>query len=104
MDLEKSAGATAIEVPSPPTDEGKVGPEPGLPEWPSEPQPLKHSKISQVLSTAFDVALCFAPLLLLVKAGLCLLASQLDSSKTGEIADPPSNLTLYLLRFNDQVS
>jgi hypothetical protein len=72
----------------------------------SEGLPPK-SKLSEFVNTAYDVALCTAPILLIMKVGLVFYAHHLDKYATGAsanaISDAPSSYTTYLMRFNSQV-
>jgi hypothetical protein len=71
--------------------------------WPTEPQPLKKSIFSKTAYTFLDILMCLAPVILLIKAGIVVLAARLDSGHRGTVEDPPSALTLNLIRFNTQV-
>jgi hypothetical protein len=65
--------------------------------WSSEPQILKDTKLSKWINYAYDTALCIAPILLMVKIGLTILAS------TPELRSVDRGLTRFLTNFNDQV-
>jgi len=71
--------------------------------WPRQPQPLEESRLARSLNTAYDIALCSAPLLLIAKIGLVIYAHHLDKFVPDVISPPPSPYTTYLIRFNSQV-
>lgn len=52
---------------------------------------------------AYDIALCVIPFALMAKAILCIVASVIDRVHSGYAIDEVSNLTLYLIKFNQQV-
>ena len=76
---------------------------PYIAKWPTEPRPLKTSILSKTVYTFLDIFMCLAPVILLIKAGLVVIAARKDAGHTGTIEDPPSALTLNLIRFNTQV-
>ena len=76
---------------------------PSIAKWPTEPRPLKTSIWSKTVYTFLDLLMCLAPIVLLIKAGLVVWASRRDTGRTGKLEDPPSALTLNLIRFNTQV-
>lgn len=92
-----------MEIPGP-NDASASSSDKNVPRWPSQPQPLRRSAASKVLNALFDCALILAALLLIMKAGLCVLAHKRDKSTSGTIANPASDVTDYLMRFNGQVS
>jgi hypothetical protein len=78
--------------------------------WPSQPQPLKETKLAQWINIIYDVGLCAAPLVLLTKVTLVFLAARDERHRidlggsVNTVANPPSNLTKTLIEFNSQVS
>ena len=110
--MEKNQSIHIIQEVEPPclspsssdSDEYAKVPRQSLQKWPSTPQRLHRSLLSRIINILLDVTMCLAPLILLMKCGLVVLASRLDKWHTGQIADPPSNLTLNLIGFNTQVS
>jgi hypothetical protein len=80
-------------------------PQPELPQkWPAEPHPLTADPATERWLKAFDITLCLIPLALITKAILCIIASVLDKYNTGPFVDQVHDLTIYLIRFNHQVS
>lgn len=75
-----------------------------LKRWPQEPQPITNEPVVERFLDFFDVILCILPCALLVKAGLCVLASQLDAENKGPYIDKASQLTVRLIQFNDQLT
>ena len=79
--------------------------QPDLPQkWPAEPHPLTADPATERWLKAFDITLCLIPLALIAKAILCIIASVLDKDRTGPFVDQVHDLTIYLIRFNHQVS
>lgn len=74
-----------------------------LSKWPSAPKPLKKSRWIRIAYTLWDIAMCLVPLLLLMKAGLIVVAYRIDHYKNGLVENPPSSLTQYSIWFNTQV-
>lgn len=78
---------------------------PELPQkWPAEPHPLTADPATERWLKAFDITLCLIPLALIAKAILCIIASVLDKDRIGPFVDQVHDLTIYLVRFNHQVS
>jgi hypothetical protein len=79
--------------------------QPELPQkWPAEPHPLTADPATERWLKVFDITLCLIPLALIAKAILCIIASVLDKEMTGPFVDQVHDLTIYLIRFNHQVS
>jgi hypothetical protein len=77
---------------------------PDLPaQWPAEPHPLAPEPKDERWLLAYDIALCVIPFALMAKAILCIVASVIDRVHSGYAIDEVSNLTLYLIKFNQQV-
>lgn len=74
------------------------------PRWPAEPHALTPEPATERWLLAFDVALCLVPLALIAKAVLCIVASVIDKGARGYLIDEVHALTLYLIRFNHQVT
>lgn len=72
-------------------------------EWPAEPHALAPEPAKARWTLAYDIALCVVPLALIAKAVLCIVASVIDKGNSGYEVDMVSNLTRYLIRFNQQV-
>jgi hypothetical protein len=72
--------------------------------WPSHPQTLKESALSKWINIMFDIALCIAPLILIAKIGLVIWAGKQDKDKIPAVWARPSEVTMRLTQFNDQVS
>jgi hypothetical protein len=72
-------------------------------EWPAEPHSLLPSKFSSILSLLYDMALCMAPIALLIKCALVVLASHWDAQNTGQVGSQATKLTRNLLHFNEQL-
>jgi hypothetical protein len=72
-------------------------------EWPAEPQPLVPSQSSYIFDLLHDIALCVAPIALLVKCALVVLGSKWDAQNTGQVGSQPTKLTRNLIHFNDQL-
>lgn len=75
-----------------------------LKRWPQEPQPITNEPVVERFLDFFDVILCFLPCALLVKAGLCVLASKQDADHKGPYIDKASQLTVRLIQFNGQLT
>jgi hypothetical protein len=75
-------------------------------EWPTEPIPLIPNKTDAIVMTIYDGFLIVAPVFLLVKAGLCIIAERIESHRynSGPLIDQGTSLTIFLIRFNSQVS
>ena len=74
------------------------------PQWPAEPHPLTADPTTERWLKVFDITLCLIPLALIAKAILCIIASVLDKDNSGPYVDEVHDLTIYLIRFNHQVS
>ncbi|KEF58329.1 uncharacterized protein A1O9_06255 [Exophiala aquamarina CBS 119918] len=75
-----------------------------LKRWPQEPQPITNEPVVERFLDFFDVILCILPCALLIKAGLCVLASRLDAENKGPYIDKASQLTVKLIQFNEQLT
>lgn len=73
-------------------------------QWPIEPGSLAADRHYDILMNVYDTFLCAIPLFLIAKTSLCIFAHQLDIENRGLMVDRVSSLTIFLLRFNDQVS
>ena len=73
------------------------------PPWPQEPVPLVPDKTSSLLLNLFDAVLLFVPFILFTKIGLVIAAWYIDRKHRGVDLDLVSQLTLFLLEFNDQM-
>jgi hypothetical protein len=71
--------------------------------WSPTPQPLTESKLSRWLNLVYDLGLCIAPLLLILKVGLVFKAYHTDKGSSGSVTAPPSNITVGLVQFNSYV-
>jgi hypothetical protein len=107
MEEEKSPNETVDvydpQAKSSPTFGSPDARQPSIAKWPTEPKPLKRGVLSETIYTFLDILMCLAPVALLIKAGLVVLASRRDMYVTGSLDSPPSALTLNLIRFNTQV-
>ena len=74
------------------------------PQWPSQPRPLTAAPVAEHTLDVFDGILCAIPLLLIAKIALILVAFRKDRGATGYFADTASSMTVYLIKFNHQVS
>ncbi|OAP57142.1 hypothetical protein AYL99_07879 [Fonsecaea erecta] len=90
--------------PSTPRTPNKTFSEPPLREWPHEPVPITNEPIVERCLDAVDMILCLLPCILMVKAGLCILASEIDKTHVGASIDKTSHLTLRLIEFNSQLT
>lgn len=78
---------------------------PELPhQWPAEPVPLTPEPTTERWLLAYDIALCVIPLALIAKAVMCIVASVIDKKNTGWDVDKVHALTIYLLKFNHQLT
>ncbi|KIW77566.1 hypothetical protein Z517_10012 [Fonsecaea pedrosoi CBS 271.37] len=90
--------------PCTPRTPNKTFSEPPLREWPQEPVPITNEPVVERCLDAVDVILCLLPCVLIVKAGLCVLASEIDKTHVGASIDKTSQLTLRLIEFNSQLT
>lgn len=77
---------------------------PPLQKWPHEPQPITNEPVVERCLDAVDVVLCMLPCILIMKAGLCVLAHEIDKTHVGASIDKASQLTLRLIEFNGQLT
>ncbi|OAG40014.1 hypothetical protein AYO21_05695 [Fonsecaea monophora] len=90
--------------PCTPRTPNKTFSEPPLREWPQEPVPITNEPVVERCLDAVDVILCLLPCVLIIKAGLCVLASEIDKTHVGASIDKTSQLTLRLIEFNNQLT
>ncbi|EXJ74612.1 uncharacterized protein A1O5_02909 [Cladophialophora psammophila CBS 110553] len=90
--------------PSTPSTPDKTFSEPPLREWPHEPVPITNEPVVERCLDTVDVILCLLPCVLIMKAGLCVLASEIDKAHVGPSIDKTSQLTLRLIEFNNQLT
>jgi hypothetical protein len=106
MDKHKTIGVYTMELPSRATStvsnpfEEPTGTSP----WPPKPQLLGESTLSRWLNLIYDLGLCIAPLLLILKVGLVFKAYSTDKESIGSVISPPSKYTVGLVQFNSYVS
>jgi len=73
--------------------------------WPTQPQDLKETGFSYWANVLYDVAICLAPLLMLVKIGLVIWSYNYhnDPFPPDKVSDPSTQPTGIWVRFNHQV-
>ncbi|ETI26582.1 hypothetical protein G647_03360 [Cladophialophora carrionii CBS 160.54] len=91
-------------TPSTPRTPNKPFSEPQLRRWPHEPQPIINDPFVERCLDAVDVIICLLPCILIMKAGLCVLAHEIDKTHVGPSIDKASQLTLRLIEFNSQLT
>ena len=91
-------------TPSTPRTPNKPFSEPPLKRWPHEPQSITNEPVVERCLDAVDVILCLLPCILIMKAGLCVLAYQIDKTHVGSSIDKATQLTLRLIEFNSQLT
>lgn len=74
-----------------------------LKRWPEKPIPITNDPTVEAFLTIFDVILCTVPILLILKAALCIWASIIDADHKGASIDQTSQLTSKLVGFDNQL-
>jgi hypothetical protein len=91
-------------MPSTPRTPDKHFVQPPLQNWPNAPQPVTNEPVVERCLDAVDIILCLLPCTLIAKAGLCVLAHEIDKTHVGPSIDKASQLTLRLIEFNSQLT
>ncbi|KIW86642.1 uncharacterized protein Z519_12767 [Cladophialophora bantiana CBS 173.52] len=89
---------------STPSTPNKTFSEAPLREWPHEPVPITNEPVVERSLDAVDVILRLLPCVLIMKAGLCVLASEIDKTHVGPSIDKTSQLTLHLINLHNRVT
>ena len=100
---ELQSGSSST-LPCTPRTPNKTFSEQQLKRWPQEPQPITNEPIIERCLDLIDVILCILPCVLILKAGLCIWAFEIDKTHVGASIDKTSQLTLKLIQFNGQLT